>query len=129
MAKRMRQRRVSSDSVQGTGSYVLVRSITMGEARELERVGNLTYIPDPELTDEENETLQTTFNEDRERQSQTLLARYIVEWDWVDDDGNPLAQPPEDPTVFDQITNLEIEFLQKALRGVSETEKKPQKKR
>lgn len=127
MAQRQRSQRVSSEVVQGKGSYVIVRRLTLDEARQYQQEASSEYEVNDDLSDAENKALQAAFNEAREVRSRELLSRFIIEWDWVDDDGNPLPQPKTDPDVFLKLTDLEFQFLSRCLTDMSELEKKGSK--
>jgi len=81
---------VDSSEVQGEGSYVKFCRLTYGEMRPLL---------------ERTETLLTT----------DLLAASIVEWNWVDDNGDPLPIPNSDPDVMKTVlVHEEINWLTSA---------------
>ena len=40
-----------------------------------------------------------------------MLKRIVVDWDWVDDEGNPLAKPKDDPDVIDALHIDEQTFI------------------
>jgi hypothetical protein len=44
------------------------------------------------------------------------MAEMIVEWNWVDDNGNPLSLPRDDPSVVDWLTMDEIMAIVNATR-------------
>jgi len=44
-----------------------------------------------------------------------LLEKHIVEWNWVDDDGDPLALPKDNPETLDDLTDAESELLARLL--------------
>lgn len=128
MAQRQRSRRVDSEIVQGKGSFVTIRRLTLEEAREYQTAAGSKYVVDDGLTDEENEALKKEFDETREIESRRLLSKFIISWDWVDDDGHALDQPGTNPEVFLKLTDLEFQFLSKALTDTSELEKKTSKR-
>ena len=82
MAKRNSTKRIDSDVVQGEGSYVVVRRLKIGGWRTLR---------------------EKSAKEDADNFAIDLetIQEYIVEWNWVDDDGEPLA--------FDAVDDLTIE--------------------
>lgn len=101
MPQRKSTLRVSCEPVQGEDSYVVLRRITLGEAKKFR-------------------TLDGTPDFDR----MSFLAPHILDWNWVDDDGEPLPLPSTDSTVLDVLTDAEVAFLVNALRGPQEGELK-----
>jgi len=49
--------------------------------------------------------------------SMDLLRSHVLEWNWVDDNGDPLPQPQESVEVFDELTDDELRFLTEKLTG------------
>ncbi len=74
MAKRNSTKRIDSESVQGEGSYVVLRHMKVGMWRKLKK-----------KLDEKD---ADNFIIDLE-----TIQGHVVEWDWVDDDGKPLPLP------------------------------------
>jgi len=46
-----------------------------------------------------------------------LLQKYVVDWNWIGDDGEPLPKPQVDPTVFEELYDEETKFLAVSLVG------------
>jgi len=92
MSKRQSVKTHKTDEVQGEGSFVVTTAVKVREIREIRK-----HAADPEYDDFEGGI--------------GLLARHIVKWNWVDDEGNSLSSPKEDPKVIDDLTNKESEFL------------------
>jgi len=105
----MQQRhvKVGSAEVQGEGTYVVVRRVTVAETKEIMR----------STTD--REAGLETYCENTE-----WVAARILEWNWTDEAGNPLPYPKNDPGVIDRLTNEELQFLNQAILGRSEQERK-----
>lgn len=84
---RLRKRlvRVDSTEVQGPGSYVVYEAITVGMMR--------------------------TINMDADGSRNELLARTIAEWNWTDDEGNPLPLPKQAPDALDNLLVEEFNWL------------------
>ena len=86
--------RVDTSEVQGDESFVVLRKLKVGEVENLHK------------------------RRDREKWSdfkfgKVVMATRILEWNWVDDGGDPLPQPSEDLKVMDQLTEDESNFLAK----------------
>ena len=111
--------------MQGEESFVKVRRLKVAESRVLlkslktQKKEMAAVRRDKALSDEEKELrLEELEAEQNEKAFEAMLRQYIdhvLEWNWVDDDGKPLAQPC--PEVLDDLTNDEIRFLGEALAG------------
>ena len=55
------------------------------------------------------------------RQLCRSLSERVVSWDWTGNDGQPLAQPHNNPEVLESLTNDELMWLFSAVKG-KETE-------
>jgi hypothetical protein len=104
MPQRQNVRRIPSSRVQGDDSWIEISRLTVGEAREADRLKD----------DRETDSFDTVVG---------LYQRHVVGWNWVDDDGQPLPLPKDDPGVVDRLTDLEFSFLGDCLAG-SEVEQK-----
>lgn len=95
-------RKIDSAEVQGKDSYVIVTDMTVGDVKAI-RVDNM------------DETIDLyTANAAR------IIAR-VLEWNWVDYDGDPLP-PPDTPDVVNLLTAPELDFLSDAVGGRVEEE-------
>lgn len=104
MAKRKQAsiQRFETDEVQGEGSYVELKSLTLGEIRKLRKSTKGD-------TDDPVETVTK------------MLAKQLVAWDWVDDSGKEL---PCDIKGLDQLFESEAEYLVNLLVSGDEEELK-----
>lgn len=100
-------KRVSSESVQGVGSWVSVRVVTFGESKRISAEAAAA---------EGNQGAQIELTE-------RLVREHLVDWSWCGDDGQLLPLPSADPTVLDMLTIEEISFLGSAINGNSDTPK------
>jgi hypothetical protein len=71
----------------------------------------------------EIKTLRKDKDTDRFDLTEEMVREHIVEWNWCDEEGKPLAQPAEHPEVFDQVTDEELEFLAQHVAGSAEARK------
>lgn len=101
MAKRQNVVTVPSDTVQGEGSWVKLRKLTVGEAKTLARTAET-------LNGGGEVAIQMTGE---------ILASHIVGWDWVGTEGEPLPLPKDKPEIIDELTGEELNFLALALVG------------
>jgi len=83
--------RIDSDKMQGEGSFVDLKYVTYGER----------HTPNLVVKD--------------------LLEAHVVAWNWVDNEGKELPQPPEG---LDDLVQPEIEFLLESLFSVPKDEAK-----
>lgn len=100
MAKRISVRKFDTEKVQGEGSYAILSSLKVDEVRKLRIQGK-----DPEF--------------DAFEGGMELLAEHIVEYNWVDDEGELLPLPSEDPTVIGKLTHAEADYLADLMIGAS----------
>lgn len=92
----MRQlKRIDSEAVQGKGSYVVVKALTWAERKRF------------------NEA-RAAADFDSDAETERILSKYIVEWNWTDIDEEPLPAP-DSPGIWDSLTIEEIEFLTEVL--------------
>jgi hypothetical protein len=127
MPQRQNNIKLKSDEVQGEGSYVIVKRPTVAdvkqwqrEARELtkERKRKEKELKNNPELEEELEEGDIVIEMSSER-----LAKHVVSWNWVDDDGNPLPNPHGNVEIFDILTDDEFTFLGTCLLGSAENRK------
>lgn len=96
MANRVNKlyRKIDSSDVQGEGSWVLLKSPTIEDIR-----GGLT-------SGDQTSTEQIEY-------SFSIIGKLIIDWNWVDDEGNPLPKP--DYEIVKLLPIQEINFLVQAL--------------
>ncbi len=99
MPKRQDTHRHDSKDVQGEGSYVVVRDMTVAELLAyLERTAIQESRPDTEVG--------KTFEENA-----ASAVKLVVDWNWVDDQGQPLPLPSAAPEVLRMLTGPELRFI------------------
>lgn len=130
MPKRLRIQKFLSTKVQGDDSWVRVSPLTVAEmraARERRQTADQAlkdWLKAAKLAEEEKQ-------EAPERPEPlnffeiglTVLKEHVIEWNWVDDDGNPLPQMPEHPEVVELLTDTEVAFLGECIQGSEEAAK------
>lgn len=92
--------KIKTDEIQGEGSWVIVRRLSIKETRAFRDKMS-------EAGDEYNAF----------EAGVAVMKQNVVEWNWVDDDGNPLPNPKDDPEVIELLTDDEVAVLGKAIRG------------
>ncbi|KKW13419.1 MAG: hypothetical protein UY48_C0001G0040 [Candidatus Gottesmanbacteria bacterium GW2011_GWB1_49_7] len=102
--KHKKYRRVDSSEIQGEGSYVLFESPGFDALAVVLKVAELEGIEsgNVDISKLDEGTFDAVFD---------LLDRTVKEWNWVDDDGQPLPQPGENDVIRKQLTQEEQVFL------------------
>lgn len=106
MPKRQFIRKIDTPELQGEDSWIKVRDLNYGYVKKLQKAM-------AEMSDEE----KVAANDE-------LIRKVVVDWNWVDDDDNPLPKPHEDETVVDQLTANEVLFISKQVQGNPDDRKK-----
>jgi len=102
MPKRQNTARFTSEAVQGDGSYVILSKFTVKEAKDL-------YA----------NTRQEGSDQIMDIGFATLIS-HVIEWNWVDDSGQPLPMPRDKPEILDSLTTDEVNFLAECLTGAKQ---------
>lgn len=81
--------------------------------------------PVSELTDDDKELAYNNagLTEDVMNKANEMLAGFILEWNWVDDNDEPLPQPKDDFTVFGKLYPQEYSHVMSLFSTDSNTEK------
>lgn len=96
MPRRKLTCRVDSAEVQGDGSYVVLRVLPYGAISEaIQRFGQGVAI------------------ENNDEWIRKTISTCVIEWNWVDDDGNPLPLPARAEMLYGH----EIKFLLQHIAG------------
>lgn len=85
-------RKVQTGAVQGKGSWVIFKALTWGETREMAKWAEGT-------------------NEEAAKEIEEFLTGKLLDWNWVDDKGEPLPLPKSGKEWMDPLTKEEVEFL------------------
>ena len=109
MSKRLSAEQIPSEDLQGPGSWVRVSRLTVAGMREARRQRQKAEAENKEFN---------AFEFGIE-----VLKTHVLEWNWVNDDGNPLPQVPENPDVIDLLTDPEVTFLGECIQGSEEAAK------
>lgn len=102
MPKRQTVRRFDAKEVQGEDAFVVVSSVKVKEIRVLRQMGT-----DSEDFDAFEEGLK-------------LIAKHVIDWNWVDDEGKKLPVPSKEHSVVDELTQEEVSFLTDKMMGEDE---------
>jgi len=104
MAKRKTSmREYKTPALQGAGSYVIFKALTVGEIKEI------------------RETRTEVDDGDAFEVGLDTIAKHLIGWNWVDDDGDALPLPSEDPEVINLLTDDECTFLAEKLIGKADS--------
>jgi hypothetical protein len=104
MPRRQNRRKVLTPEVQGDDSYVVV---TLPHVQEIQTI--------MEQKDDNLESFKV---------GSQIIADHVMEWNWVDDDGEPLACPKGEPDAVGCLTTDEYRRLIEILLGSTERKKK-----
>ena len=102
MAKRVSVVRHDTEAVQGEGSFVVMTSMKVSEVKELRKANKAA-----EKAEKEGEASEF----DDFAQGLAMIAAHILDWDWVDDEGDALDLPKDNPSVVEKLTHQEADFL------------------
>lgn len=99
MPERMNKKfdKVDSEEVQGEGSWIVIRNPGF-ELFKNSNVGNIKEA------------------EDNAELGYQAAKSLLYEWNWVDDEDNPLPQPKDNRDVFDELTIEEQWFIIQAAK-------------
>ena len=100
MPKRNRETKITGGP-QGEDAFIIVRFPTIA-ALATYRIG---------VTIDPNNLLK------QERLALTFLSGHVLDWNWVDDDDDPLPNPHNKPEIFDLLTKYEVAFIINILSG------------
>lgn len=102
MRQKNKQIRIDSSEVQGPESFVLVKSPSWGLLRKAQRLS---------ADGADAATLGVEFAEEMVRES-------IIDWNWTDDNDEPLPSPAKDKSVVEKLTAEEVSFLVEKITGL-----------
>ena len=125
MSKRQNVVKVATEEVQGAGSYVIVRKLTVGEAMEVLQDGQahakaarqqMVEAGEDELDRRMvQEMIDSEVAVGNMRWAIRRFRDHIREWDWSDDDGAPMPLPKDDDDVANLLTMEEMQALSEAM--------------
>ena len=125
MAKRINTLRFDTSDVQGEGSYIIVRSMTMGEVVDFQRRAIRDRQPLPKFRrwiDRVFRSSRTASERGRSDAIRTLS--FVRGWNWVGDDGEPLPLPADDPNVIDRLVIEELTCIANCVNGRRQSEER-----
>lgn len=98
MPGRIGTERINAEVVQGDEAFVEIVRPTVGTYRAI--LAKYGDVRKDELTPDQSVEL-----------AKEMCVAFVQRWNWVDWDGKPLPQLKDDPSVFDQLTLPEVNFL------------------
>jgi len=98
--------RVDSASVQGEGSYVLLKKMTHGEVKTF------------------NRAMAAAAKSEDETPLQIIIRTQVMEWNWSDAEGVAFPLPKDEPEILERLTEAELLFLTQSIMGVSSAKSK-----
>lgn len=124
--RQLARQRINSSEVMGEDSYVIVEFPTANEsqanARMLDNLQTNIKIAEDRYRDEptrENKIRLDNAQDELNKATMQMIADYLVEWNWVDFDDNPLEQPYKNPDILGELVASEIRWLSNIFAGVS----------
>src|SRR4029077_20749203 len=94
---------------QGEDGFVVVKRMTVEESTAFGKL--FTKVQDKD-SDEQEMTVRQA------------VADVVLEWNWVDDNGDPLPKPHGNVEVVGKLLNVELEWLFQAIAGTTDGQKK-----
>lgn len=111
MVKRLSERTIKTEDVQGEGSWIRVRSLTVGEQLGLQREAEIrrrwTYKLG-RFVEFVRRWFRRESRVDRAEDTHLKTIKNVSAWNWKDGDGNDLPQPQEKPRVVFDLTEQEL---------------------
>ena len=105
-----------STEVQGEGSWIKVRMITHGQGKNFQRQF-------ADVVGTEGKDISAERRAEFSAASDGLIVSQVFDWNWVNDEGEPLPLPKDDPSVVDYLTEFEHKFIASAMQGEGERKK------
>ena len=124
MAKRRSVKKVSTEDLQGEGSYVIVSAVKTKEIKETRRLSQEATKAQKavdKLRKAGDEAIEDVESFDGFEAGLDMIHRHLVDWNWVDDNDVPLPKPKEHPEVVDELSTDEVTFLANLLTGEEES--------
>lgn len=115
MPQRITNRKIDTPELQGEGSFIVIKSLPYGVTRQLNRIS--TLMQDTENMEKETPERRLQIVEDGVAFTDKIVIDSLVEWNWVDDLGNPMSLPSK-PEDLDTLTFEEIQFIIECVKGV-----------
>lgn len=124
--------RYETEAVQGEGSWVEVKRMTLGESKAVQHKSQKLAAKVAKMkaaavaAGDDEALLAAGIYEQNEgwKAGLEMFATKVVGWNWLDDDGNPLPLPRENPDVLDELTDEEIALISELIVGDVEARKK-----
>ena len=104
---RVTSRRVETPELQGEGSFVVFRKLSHGAVKEVRRfmvIGDVKERKD--LTVEQIDEMIAK----EEKLTLDLISNGVMEWNWQDENGNPLPIPKTTEDL-DKMTDEEVQYI------------------
>lgn len=102
MPKRNNTKRYETPDLQPPDGFVVIKAITVADAKRLQTMSK---------------------NGDADEAGKQLFSEMVLDWNWGDENGEPLPKPYGNPAVFDLLTPAEIKRLADALAGFPDEKK------
>ena len=90
-----------STPIQGDDAYVVIRQPTYGEMRAMVRE-NADSITNGVQVNKVEQNMELMIN---------VVKKYVIQWNWVYEDGTPMPFPASKPEVVEELTSAEIKQI------------------
>lgn len=130
MPARKRTHRIPSPDIQGDDSWVELNLVSVAEAEELQAAYRKLQEIEDESDDDDDDDEASDIDRVKEiiNDAHSLLSKYVLNWNWVDDDGEPLDAPHNNAQVIKKLLPNELQFIMRNLTtGGDALEKKGKK--
>lgn len=110
---------IASDALMGRGSWVKFRSMLVAEHTEYQ-----SLIRGSQQLAQSKEATADDFDKN-EKRLREIICGCVVEWNWVDNEGQDMPQPFNNPNIIELLTQEELTWLMESLlSSKAETKKK-----
>jgi hypothetical protein len=123
MPQRANVRTFDTSEVQGEGSYIMLRPMTLGEVLNAQRAAEERLTFWYRLARFFGRLVQRKPSPTEiARQNMADVISYVREWNWVDDDGQPLPFPSDDASVLFRLSMAEMRLITACVNGERQSE-------
>ncbi len=120
MPERQNVRTIETPQLQGDDSWIKIKAMSVAQYNCRAAINRSLNTMDATAEDYEDRVAAL------DRESNQLMAECVVDWNWVDDDGNPLPKPHNNPDAIRKLTMPELMFIGEQLNfNGDNAQKKP----
>lgn len=90
---------------QGADAFIVVKRLTVEESNSFTEKFNQL----------QEDAVDAEARQNGELEARKSFGELVFDWNWVDNDGNPLPKPHNNPDVFGALYNEELEWITRAI--------------